>query len=109
MSSRKKKSREELVADGYCPNCSKCVGEKVGGLEGCLLYRCRKCGTLLLEVSYLNNHISHYVDLTDRWHEIWEWYSKRREEVDEQISELEMQLSLEARDVLRPSSRRLFL
>jgi Zn ribbon nucleic-acid-binding protein len=97
MASAKKKSREELIAGGYCPTCSKCTASSAvsSGISGCPLYECRKCGTLLLEVSRYNDYLPHFVDVTEHWEEIWDWYAKRREEISRQISELEMQLAAE--------------
>jgi|SRR5580704_10537900 hypothetical protein len=103
MASARKKSREELIAGGYCPLCSKCVASAAvpSGIKGCPLYECRRCGTLLLEVSQSNNHLlPRFVDVTEKWEEIWDWYSKRRGEIDGQIRELETQLSTEMDGVL---------
>lgn len=39
--------------------------------------------------------VPHFVEVTRKWDEIVNWHSKRREETDNQISKLEMQLRAE--------------
>lgn len=57
------------------------------------LYGCRGCGTLLLGLIHQETpEIPHFVDVTNRWDEIQEWYNRRRDEMNLLISELEMQL-----------------
>jgi hypothetical protein len=59
---------------------------------------CRKCGTLLLE---LNNHDApRFIDVTNHWDEIYEWYSGRRTEIEASIEQLETQLLSEVHGVV---------
>jgi hypothetical protein len=97
MSSATKRTREELIAGGYCPLCGKCTASLGDGLKYCgSLYGCRKCGTLFLELGRSENpEIPHFIDVTNHWNEIQEWYRKRREEMEAAMSELEMELLAE--------------
>jgi hypothetical protein len=91
MPAAKKRTRDELIAGGYCPVCSKCTASVVGGLLYCgSLYACRKCDTLLLGL--VHNNEEEFFEVTGYWKEIRDWYDARREEIDSQLSQLEMQL-----------------
>jgi hypothetical protein len=104
----KKRRREELIAGGYCPVCSKCMGEVAGGLEGCGLYACQKCGTLLLEMSCLSSNPEifgryngpTFVDVTGHWQEIRDWYNTRLNEIRTEASRLEIELLAELPGVI---------
>jgi hypothetical protein len=106
MAPAKKRTREELIAGGYCPVCSKCTASLGGGLRHCgALYGCRRCGTLLLELNYAYDDptfsiLPHFVDVTEHWPEIRDWYDKRREEIEAHTSELEMRLLAEVPGVI---------
>ena len=50
MKSATRKTREELIASGYCPSCSKCAASLFEMERSATVYQCRRCGTLLLAV-----------------------------------------------------------
>ena len=96
-----KRTREELIAICYCPNCGRCTRTLHGaGLENWgILHECGKCGTLLLELRHPQETLewSDFVEVTHHWDEIRDWYEKRREEIEAQKWDLEMQFKAEAR------------
>ena len=106
MASTKKKSREELIAGGYCPLCSKCTrGLYLLGIpNGYMLYECQKCGTLLLQISCglddNDNDYCRYFDVTENYGEIDAWHERRRREFNEQVGDLEMELRAETRGAI---------
>ncbi len=109
MASAKRKTKEELIAGGYCPLCSKAVASADGGFDGCVLYECRRCGTLLLDVTHLSSNFAEcadwpmYVDVTKDWEAISDWYYTRSAEIERQTSELQAQLFADIPAMIAPS------
>lgn len=65
-------------------------------------FGCRKCGTILLCLNdFLQNpaaghhSLPYFIEVTEHWPEIKDWYNNRRKEIQNHASELEMQLMAE--------------
>jgi Zn ribbon nucleic-acid-binding protein len=125
MASATRKTREELIASGYCPNCSKCAAFLFEMERSATMYQCRRCGTLLLAVyrpedkpdlrddkdrqqSYDGggNPIPYdeerlIFDVTGRWEEIRNWFIPRRDETDAKQSELSEKFEADKYDLER--------
>jgi hypothetical protein len=83
MASARKKSRQELISRGYCPNCSKFTAQ-YEVLQTYVLHECRKCGVLLLDAS--GRYEGPFVEITSQqWGQITDWYDKRRGELESQL------------------------
>jgi hypothetical protein len=104
MASTKNRTREELIAIGYCPICSKCTTKRIDERLGwfAMLHECRRCGTLLLSTNLeQGNPLPPFCEVTERlWDEIKKWYEGRRGEVEAQKGELEEQFRAEVPTVI---------
>jgi Zn ribbon nucleic-acid-binding protein len=125
MASATRKTREELIANGYCPNCSKCAAF-LFNMENCgKVYRCNRCGTHLLEVyrpddkpdlrepkdrqqffDMGGNPIPYneerlVFDVTGHWDEIRDWFFPRRDETNAKQAELADRFKAEKYDLER--------
>jgi hypothetical protein len=84
MTTARKRSREELVSAGYCPECSKCTAQ-CDILERFVLHGCRKCGVLLIDAS--GSYEGPFIEITARkWEQIREWYDERCGELQTRIT-----------------------
>jgi predicted RNA-binding Zn-ribbon protein involved in translation (DUF1610 family) len=128
MASPTKKTREELITSGYCPNCSKCaafLGHMERSARSATVYQCRRCGTILLEVyrpedkpdlreskdrqqffDMGGNPIPYneerlVFDVTGHWDAIRDWFSFRRDELDAKQGELADRFEAEKYDLDR--------
>ena len=110
MASAKKRTREELIEGGYCTVCSKCMGQLPDeeGVGGCYLYVCHRCKTLQLELASFHGgnpalarpDVPYRFEVTEHYEAIRDWYNNRREQVESQISELQIQLLKEVPDAI---------
>lgn len=106
-----RKTREELIISGHCPDCSKCVAFLFDMGKSAKVYRCNGCGTHLLEVyrpedkpdlrepkdrqqfyDAGGNPIPYneerlVFDVTGHWDEIRDWFFFRRDETDAKQAE----------------------
>ncbi len=125
MASATRKTREELIASGYCPNCSKCAAFLFEMERSATVYQCRRCGTLLLAVyrpddspdprkakdrqqffddggdPILYNEERVIFDVTGRWDEIRDWFVSRRVETEAKQAELADKFEAEKYDLER--------
>jgi Zn ribbon nucleic-acid-binding protein len=125
MASPTRKTREELIASGHCPNCSKCAAFLFQMERSATVYQCRGCGTLLLEVyrpedkpdlrspkdrqqcfDAGGNPIPYneerlVFDVTGYWDEIRDWFFPRRDETDAKQAELADRFEAEKYDFER--------
>lgn len=125
MASVTRKTREELIASGYCPNCSKCAALLFEMECSATVYQCRRCGTLLLAVyrpddkpdlrddedrqqfydcggnpiPYNEERI--VFDVTGRWDEIRDWFFPRRDETNARQAELSEKFKADKYDLER--------
>jgi hypothetical protein len=78
----KKKSREELISNGFCPICSRCTGQ-ADTFERLVLHSCSACGFLMADLS--GRYEGPFVEITaEQWEEIQRPYRNRIADATEQ-------------------------
>ena len=68
-----------------------------------MLFGCRKCGTLLLNLGRYQEkspNMPHYADVTEHWQEISEWYASRLAEIRNEACQRELALQEEVPEML---------
>ena len=72
----RKRTREELISNGFCPHCSKCV-KQVDGFEGYVLYACERCGFFSMDASREGNDGALVEISLDQWQRFRTKYEAR--------------------------------
>jgi len=78
---RRKRTRDELISNGFCPSCSKST-KQVDGFERYTLYACERCGFFAIE----SNHNGSFNEISlETWQQFQGLYWARLSRAEAEV------------------------